>query len=71
MPAGSKWEVYVPSALAYGPNGAGAKIGPNETLKFEVKLVSIQKNEKNEKSEKPANLNAKPAAKAAEVKKPS
>jgi FKBP-type peptidyl-prolyl cis-trans isomerase FklB len=64
MPVGSKWEVYVPSHLAYGPNGAGGKIGPNETLKFEVKLLAIQKNEK------PATNNNK-AAKPVEVKKPS
>lgn len=46
MPTGAKWEIYIPANLGYGPNGAGAKIGPNETLKFEVKLVSIQKQEK-------------------------
>jgi len=71
MPAGSKWELYVPSSLAYGPNGAGGKIGPNETLKFEVKLVSIQKNDAAAKSDKPIKLDAKPAAKAADVKKSS
>jgi FKBP-type peptidyl-prolyl cis-trans isomerase len=42
MPAGSKWQLFVPSNLAYGARGPG-DIGPNETLIFEVELVSIQK----------------------------
>jgi FKBP-type peptidyl-prolyl cis-trans isomerase FklB len=42
MPVGSKWQVFVPSNLAYGERGAGGVIGPNATLIFEVELVSIQ-----------------------------
>jgi FKBP-type peptidyl-prolyl cis-trans isomerase len=44
MPVGSKWQLYVPSALAYGERGTpnGGPIGPNETLIFDVELVSIQ-----------------------------
>jgi len=42
MPVGSKWQLFVPSNLAYGPQGP-ADIGPNATLIFEVELVSIQK----------------------------
>jgi FKBP-type peptidyl-prolyl cis-trans isomerase len=42
MPVGSKWQLFVPSSLAYGPQGPQA-IGPNATLIFEVELVSIQK----------------------------
>jgi FKBP-type peptidyl-prolyl cis-trans isomerase len=42
MPVGSKWELYIPSGLAYGPGGAGGQIGPNSTLKFEVELLSIE-----------------------------
>jgi FKBP-type peptidyl-prolyl cis-trans isomerase len=42
MPVGSKWQLFVPSDLAYGPRGAGAKIGPNVTLVFEVKLLGIE-----------------------------
>jgi FKBP-type peptidyl-prolyl cis-trans isomerase FklB len=42
MPVGSKWQLFVPSSLAYGPQGP-AEIGPNTTLIFEVELVSIQK----------------------------
>lgn len=42
MPVGSKFKFYIPSKLAYGPNGAGDKIGPNATLIFEVTLHSIE-----------------------------
>jgi FKBP-type peptidyl-prolyl cis-trans isomerase len=42
MPVGSKWQVFVPSNLAYGERGAGGVIGPNATLIFEIDLVSIQ-----------------------------
>jgi FKBP-type peptidyl-prolyl cis-trans isomerase FklB len=43
MPVGSKWELFVPSELAYGARGGpGGGIGPNATLVFEVELMSIQ-----------------------------
>jgi FKBP-type peptidyl-prolyl cis-trans isomerase FklB len=42
MPAGSKWRIFVPSDLAYGPQGAGQDIGPNAVLVFEIELVSVQ-----------------------------
>ena len=42
MPVGSKWQLFVPSNLAYGAQGPG-DIGPNATLIFEVELVSLQK----------------------------
>jgi FKBP-type peptidyl-prolyl cis-trans isomerase FklB len=42
MPVGSKWQLFIPSDLAYGDRGAGANIGPDSTLIFEVELVSIQ-----------------------------
>jgi len=41
MPVGSKWELYVPPDLAYGDRGKGP-IGPNQTLIFDVELLSIQ-----------------------------
>ena len=51
MPVGSKWQLFIPSNLAYGPRGAGAEIGPDSTLVFEVELLSIQdKTKKDEKS---------------------
>jgi len=45
MAVGSKWELFVPADLAYGQRGAGAGIGPNSTLIFEVELVSIKSND--------------------------
>jgi FKBP-type peptidyl-prolyl cis-trans isomerase FklB len=42
MPVGSKWQVFVPSELGYGPRGAGGAIGPNAALIFEIELLSIQ-----------------------------
>ncbi|MCG6969661.1 MAG: FKBP-type peptidyl-prolyl cis-trans isomerase [Gammaproteobacteria bacterium] len=43
MAVGSKWQVYIPSDLAYGERGAGANIGPNETLIFDIELVEVKK----------------------------
>jgi FKBP-type peptidyl-prolyl cis-trans isomerase FklB len=45
MPVGSKWQLFVPSDLAYGPNGR-PEIEPNATLVFEVELLSIQDKDK-------------------------
>ena len=42
MPVGSKWQVVIPPALAYGERGAGTDIGPNATLIFEIELVAIK-----------------------------
>jgi FKBP-type peptidyl-prolyl cis-trans isomerase FklB len=42
MPVGSKWQLFVPSQLAYQEHGAGADIGPNATLIFEVELLGIK-----------------------------
>jgi FKBP-type peptidyl-prolyl cis-trans isomerase len=50
MPVGSKWQLFVPSSLAYGERGAGAEIGPNAILIFEVELLSIEEKAKDEKA---------------------
>jgi len=42
MPVGSKWQLFIPPDMAYGDRGAGADIGPGETLIFEVELLSIE-----------------------------
>jgi FKBP-type peptidyl-prolyl cis-trans isomerase FklB len=42
MSVGSHWELFIPSPLAYGPRAVGAEIGPNETLIFDLELVSIK-----------------------------
>lgn len=47
MKTGSKWQLFIPSNLAYGERGTGrGEIGPNETLIFDVELLSIQDNSK-------------------------
>lgn len=54
MPVGSKWQLFLPSDLAYGPGGAqpGSGIGPNATLIFEVELLSIQPKEAGKETDK-------------------
>jgi len=49
MPVGSKWQLFIPSSLAYAERGAGAEIGPNATLIFDVELLSIQDKSKGDK----------------------
>ena len=43
MKEGAKWQIVVPASLAYGERGVGNLIGPNETLIFDIELVSISK----------------------------
>jgi FKBP-type peptidyl-prolyl cis-trans isomerase len=41
MKEGSKWQLVIPASLAYGEQGAGKDIGPNQTLIFDIELISI------------------------------
>jgi FKBP-type peptidyl-prolyl cis-trans isomerase FklB len=52
MKEGAKWQVYIPSDLAYGPRGAGGEIGPNETLIFDIELLSVKEPAANAESKK-------------------
>ena len=42
MKVGSKWQLFIPPALAYGERGAGGEIGPNAALIFDVELIAIE-----------------------------
>lgn len=57
MPVGSKWQLFIPSDLAYGDRGAGPDIGPDSTLIFEVELVSIADKSKEKAPEGADNKN--------------
>ncbi|MFT5427166.1 MAG: FKBP-type peptidyl-prolyl cis-trans isomerase FklB [Gammaproteobacteria bacterium] len=42
MKIGSKWQIYIPSQLAYGDRAASEDIGPNSTLIFDIELISFK-----------------------------
>jgi FKBP-type peptidyl-prolyl cis-trans isomerase FklB len=42
MKEGAKWQLFIPSELAYGERGAGRDIGPNSTLIFDIELISVK-----------------------------
>jgi FKBP-type peptidyl-prolyl cis-trans isomerase FklB len=43
MKVGDKWQLFVPSELAYGEHGVGSDIGPNAVLVFDVELLDVSK----------------------------
>ena len=51
MPVGSKWQLFIPSDLAYGERSPAAEIGPNSTLIFDVELLSIQDKNQDKKQQ--------------------
>jgi FKBP-type peptidyl-prolyl cis-trans isomerase FklB len=53
MPVGSKWQLFVPSDLAYGERSPGPEIAPDSTLIFEVELLSIEKKSDEKSPDKP------------------
>jgi len=62
MKEGSKWQIVLPSNIAYGEKGAGNSIGPNATLVFEVELITV-KDPAKEPAKEPAKTPAKTPAK--------
>ncbi|MDR2193923.1 MAG: FKBP-type peptidyl-prolyl cis-trans isomerase [Treponema sp.] len=60
MSVGSKYELFVPSTLAYGADGAGSIIPPYATLLFEVELVAIMEPEENEEETTPQTPDGNP-----------
>ena len=52
MPVGSKWQLFIPSALAYGERAPGGEIGPNSTLIFDIELLSIEEKKEEKAPEK-------------------
>nr|MDA3970043.1 FKBP-type peptidyl-prolyl cis-trans isomerase [Desulfobulbaceae bacterium] len=42
MKVGAKWQLFIPSELAYGNKGAGAQIGPNTVIIFDIELLEIK-----------------------------
>lgn len=43
MPVGSRWKIYVPSSLGWGPQSPGPEIPANSVTIFEIELLEVQK----------------------------
>ena len=68
MKVGSKYQIFVPSSLAYGEKARSQEIGPNSTLIFELELLSIVPPES---TAVPPNAQGTPAAIAPAKQSPS
>lgn len=68
MKAGSKWQLYIPGDLAYGPNG-NRNIPPNSTLLFEVELIGIEQPAKPKQASAPITSDIIKVPSAEELKK--
>jgi len=57
MVVGDRWEVHVPSRLAFGEKGNG-KVGPYETVIYDIELADLKANwkPKEKKEDKPKDL---------------
>jgi len=64
MKPGAKYQLFIPAVLAYGERGAGQDIGPNETLIFEIELLSVKPPEAKPVATPAPAVEAKPDAKA-------
>lgn len=42
MPAGSTWQIFIPSQLAFGERGSGSTVGPNATVIYQVELLAVK-----------------------------
>jgi FKBP-type peptidyl-prolyl cis-trans isomerase FklB len=69
MPVGSKWQLFIPSDLAYGERAPGGEIGPDSTLVFEVELLSIEEKKDAGKDKAPEQAPSKD--KAPDANKPN
>lgn len=70
MKEGAKWKIFVPSNLAYGEQGAGDIIGPNQTLVFDIELLAVEPKDEAEAAPGSAQDEAAPQQQADEPQEP-